>query len=172
MDSVDSVDMSFTYQPGEYARALRRVQARKLRVVWDVLAAGVALAVGAALWATVGFTLWVGLLLGSSVFLLSMLGLGVLVMPTLMERMQPKLREPYRLSFSETGICFRTTGIDSQLSWSLYTSWWDDPDYLYLFHGKRDVTVLPRRALAGAEDDAALRALAMRHVGPAATPRP
>jgi len=162
------VEVSFRYQPGEYARALRRVQARKLRVVFDVLAAGLVLVIGAYFWATAGFSVWVGLFFGSGALLLAVLGFGILALPTLMERTQPKLREPYQLSFSEAGIHFRTTSIDSRLSWSLYSSWRDDPDYLYLFHGKRDVTVLPCRALASAEDHAALRQLVARHVGPAA----
>src|SRR5688500_7564779 len=84
--------VSFTYRPGEYARALRRVQARRLSLVRDTIVATLLLAVGSYFWVSTGFSLWVGLLCGSAAALLVLLAAAVLLMPFLAERSNPKLR--------------------------------------------------------------------------------
>ena len=159
-----SISASFTYEPGEYARALRRVQMRRHRARFDSLVAIVLLGSGAYLWSTAGFSLWAAVLCSLAALFLAMLAFAVLVVPHLVERSQAKFRQPYALSFTADGIHFRTPTIDSQVPWSLYHSWSEDEDYLYLFHGKRDVTVLPIRALATAADHSALRDLVSHRI--------
>ncbi len=162
---MESLSLSFSYQPGEYTRALRRVQISRLRAVRDVVIAASVLVLAAFLWISNGYSWVVGLMLVSILVFCLLLGVGVLVLPALVSRSQPKLREPYTLRFSEEGIHFRTTGIDSNLSWSLYSSWRQDSDFVYLFHGPRDVTILPRRAFSNANDEALFLRLITRRFG-------
>jgi len=119
---MPAVRLSFQYQPGEYALALRRVQARRLHPLRDVVAAALALALAAAWWSVAGFTVWLALLAAAAGALLLMLTAALFLVPALAERSNPKIRDPYDLHFSEEGIHFRTTNIDSKLAWSLYSS--------------------------------------------------
>ena len=162
---MESLSLSFSYQPGEYARALRRVQISKLRAVRDAVIATSVLGLAAFLWLVNGYSWVVGVMLVSILFFGLLLGFGVFVIPALVSRSQPKLREPYNLRFSDEGVHFRTTGIDSNLSWSLYSSWRQDSDFVYLFHGPRDVTILPRRAFSNADDEALFLRLINRRFG-------
>ena len=162
---MESLSLSFSYQPGEYARALRRVQISKLRAVRDAVIAASVLDLAAFLWLFNGYSWVVGVMLVSILFFGLLLGFGVFVVPALVSRSQPKLREPYNLRFSDEGVHFRTTGIDSNLSWSLYSSWRQDSDFVYLFHGPRDVTILPRRAFSNADDEALFVRLISRRFG-------
>jgi len=162
---MESLSLSFSYQPGEYARALRRVQISKLRAVRDAVIAASVLDLAAFLWLFNGYSWVVGVMLVSILFFGLLLGFGVFVVPALVSRSQPKLREPYNLRFSDEGVHFRTTGIDSNLSWFLYSSWRQDSDFVYLFHGPRDVTILPRRAFSNADDEALFVRLISRRFG-------
>ena len=162
---MESLSLSFSYQPGEYARALRRVQITKLRAVRDAVITASVLGLAAFLWLSYGYSWVVGLMLVSILFFCLLLGFGVFVVPALVSRSHPKLREPYSLRFSDEGVHFRTTGIDSNLSWSLYSSWRQDSDFVYLFHGPRDVTILPRRAFSNADDEALFVRLISRRFG-------
>jgi len=162
---MESLSLSFSYQPGEYARALRRVQISKLRAVRDAVIAASVLALAAFLWLSNGYSWVVGVMLVSILLFGLLLGFGVFVVPALVSRSQLKLREPYNLRFSDEGVHFRTTGIDSNLSWSLYSSWRQDSDFVYLFHGPRDVTILPRRAFSNADDEALFLRLINRRFG-------
>ncbi|MEM7735594.1 MAG: YcxB family protein [Deinococcota bacterium] len=101
------------------------------------------------------------------IFLL-LLTFVVFVTPYLVERSTPKLREQYQLSFSDEGIHFKTTSIDAHLAWSIYSVWWDGPDYFFLFHGKRDVTIIPFRVFSNSDDMTSFRELATRQLGMAA----
>lgn len=141
--SMVPITASFTYEPGEFMRGLRRVLARRHRARFDSLIAVAIAAFGGYLWITRGFGALPALLCGVSAVFLGLLGYGVLVLPRLVERSHAKLREPCTLSFSGEGIHFRTPTIDSRIDWSLYRAWAEDDEFLYLFHGKRDVSIVP-----------------------------
>jgi len=161
------IRVEFLYQPGEYARALRYVQVRRLLSWRDSIVALFVIAISIFLWVTGGFTFWVTLFCAVGILLLAMIAFGIFVTPVLVERSQPKLRERYQLTFSDDGIHFITANIDSQLSWNLYSTWWDGPDFLFFFSGKRDLSVIPYRAFSNPVDIDAMRQLARRHIGPA-----
>jgi YcxB-like protein len=160
---MESLTLRFSYQPGEYVRALRRVQISKLRALRDAVIAASVVGLAAFLWISEGYSWVVGMMLVSILFFGLLLGFGVFVLPALVSRSQPKLREPYILRFSDEGVHFRTTGIDSNLSWSLYSSWREDSDFVYLFYGPRHVTILPRRAFSNTDDEALFLRLINRH---------
>jgi hypothetical protein len=168
---MSAVNVSFIYEPGEYARGLGRLQIRRLRPARDVVAALLVIPAGLWLWSFEGAGLWGALLCGAGAALLALVVGAVIVVPWLVERMQPKLRERYDLTFADDGIHFRTTGIDSKLDWALYASWWHDDQYIYLLHGYREVTILPRRVFAESEPALAFEDLVRRHLGNARDPR-
>ncbi|MEM6428902.1 MAG: YcxB family protein [Deinococcota bacterium] len=162
---MPSVNINFTYQPGEYARALRHVQVQRLAVRRDVVVAILTIIIGVYFWVSDGLTIWAGLLCGVGLVFLLMLAFAVLVTPYLVERSTPKLREQYQLSFADEGIRFKTTSIDAHLAWSIYSVWWDGPDYFFFFHGKRDVTIIPFRVLSTSDDAATFRELVTHQLG-------
>ena len=162
---MDAVRVSFDDRPGEYARALRRVQAHRLHVRRD-LALGAAGSAGAtALWMAGGPTLWAASLASAAIALLLILVTALFVVPALVERSDPKLRHPYELRYSNDGIRFVTTGIESHLAWSVYTAWREDTEYVYLLRGSRDVSVIPTRAFASASDRASFVEMVTRQLG-------
>ena len=80
-------------------------------------------------------------------------------------RSQPKLKDEYSLTFADDGIGFKTSSIDSTLQWSLYQSWLSDDDFYIMYHGKRDLSVIPRRTLSD-KDDERLRQMLTEKIGP------
>lgn len=76
----------------------------------------------------------------------------------------PKFLEKYSLSFSDSGIHFKTASIDSDITWTHYSRWIDDDHVILLVYGSRMYTVVPKRAFSGPEQIAAFRDLIGRHI--------
>jgi YcxB-like protein len=110
-----------------------------------------------------GWFAW--LLLGAGVVLLAMVGYALFVLPNMIYQSQPKLKDQYSLTFSDDGIAFKTINIDATLQWSFYHSWLFDDDFYIMYHGRRDLSVIPRRSLTDG-DDLHLRELLTKNVGP------
>jgi len=66
------------------------------------------------------------------------------VIPTVAFRWQPKFRDEYSLSFSSEGIQFRTTHINSDLKWGMYTWALVDAYSFILYYGSQQFTVIPK----------------------------
>lgn len=76
----------------------------------------------------------------------------------------PKFLEKYNLSFSDSGIHFKTASIDSDIAWTHYSRWIED-DYVFLMiYGSRMYSVIPKRAFSDPEVIAAFRSLISRHI--------
>ena len=154
----------FTITGPEYIQAMRRHYRQKLKLVKDGAASLLAIALGAYLVQSRGQSLgWV--LIGLGVALLLMVIYAVWLMPILMYRYQPKLLSEYQMSFQEDGITFQTDQIHSQLQWLIYHSWLRDDLFYILYHGKRDLSVIPRRAFSSEADNQLLELL-HRRIGP------
>lgn len=165
----DPIAITFKFTRDEYVRAMRRHYKSGLKVPRDVIVgvAGIAGGLYVALASSLG---WIGWLLFSlSAILLAMVAYAKFALPTVIYNSEPKLRNEYRLSFSDDGIGFKTDGIDSTLQWSVYESWLSDDDFYILYHGRRGLTVIPRRALALGNADTRLREILERRVSPAQT---
>ena len=104
-------------------------------------------------------------LVGAGSILLAMVAFVMLLLPGMIYASQPKLKNEYTLSFNDDGIRFKTNGIDATLQWSLYHAWLSDERFYIMYHGKRDLTVIPRRALTDADADDTLRHLLTAHIG-------
>ena len=148
----DSVLVIFTYSRDEYIRAIRRHYLLTLQLRRDIVAGllGICLGLYLILVAKAGWIGWLVIAIG--IIFLAMLAYAIVLLPLLIYQSQPKLKDEYRLGLSERGIDFKTSQIDSKLHWSLYHSWRCDPEFYILYYGKRELTVIPRRALDGSTD--------------------
>src|ERR1700680_172787 len=118
---TETVNLSFRYSKSDYVRALRAHFSSRLRVRFDIAAAIVVALFGAYEWRSPDYH-WFGVVsVGASVVLVLVLLAAFVVVPPLIFRSEPKLRDDYSLTFSQDGIHFRTAHIDSQLKWSLYS---------------------------------------------------
>jgi len=163
--NAEPINVVYTYTRDEYLRAIRRHYKSKLSVWRDLILAGVLILIGAA---ALYFTYeanfgWLLIVLGLILILIVVYGLVIL--PVLIYRADPKLKWEYSLSFYEDRIEFKTNAIDSTLQWPLYHSWVRDDEFCILYHGKRNLTVIPRRSLASDNSDERLAKLLQRKIG-------
>jgi hypothetical protein len=142
-----SVDTRFTITKPEYIRALRRCYRTRLQPIRDSIASVLAICGGLYfyLFTTSRILPWFlivpGLLLGLLV------AYAFLLLPSLIFQSQPKLKSEYHLQFGDDAIRFETDTINSTLQWSTYHSWLRDNEFYILYHGTRDITVIPIRAI-------------------------
>jgi hypothetical protein len=160
-----SVSTTFTYSRDEYLLAMRRHYYSALRVRRDIVGGllGIVGGLYLAMATSVGWIAWCLVAAGS--ILLAMIAYAMLLLPAMIYASQPKLKNEYSLCFSDDGIRFKTEGIDSTLQWSLYRRWRCDDQFYIMYHGKRDLSVIPRRALTCDEADSRLRQLLIEHIG-------
>jgi YcxB-like protein len=141
---METVNLSFRYAEQDYVRAMRAHYASRLRLPLDV-AVIVGLAVLGAYEAWSGsHGFGITLLSVSGIFAL-MLVAAFAIIPRIAFRSQPKFRDEYSLGFSPQGIHFRTSHIDSDLQWSIYTSALVDAHSFILYYGSQQFTVIPKR---------------------------
>ncbi|MCY2935464.1 MAG: YcxB family protein [Planctomycetota bacterium] len=157
------IQATYTISRAEYLQAMRRHYRRTSKYVQDIgpmmITSGVIM-----LESEKGRVLgWIQISLG--LLLLLMLIYAVWLMPVLMYRNQPKLQSEYHLTFDKSVIRLQTDQIQSQLQWSFYQSWRLDDQYYYLYYGKQDLSVIPRRAFS-AEADSQLAELLQQKIGP------
>ena len=162
----DLIETTFTYSRGEYVMALKRHYKTALKVRRDVIGGVAAIALGLYFVFTYGSVWYVWLLLVSGAILLGLVAFAIFVLPKMIYDSQPKLKGEYRLTFSDDGIGFKTEGIDSTLQWSIYRWWLSDKDFYIMYHGKRDLSVIPRRALTFGDADRRLREMIENNIGP------
>jgi YcxB-like protein len=101
---------------------------------------------------------------GLGLALPAIIAVALLVVPRIAYAGNAKLRDPYQLTFSDKGIRFETTSIDSSLAWGLYTRVTEVRGFYLLYWGRREFTVIPKRAFETAADMQAFEALLVAHV--------
>jgi YcxB-like protein len=163
MSSV--VNLTFRYLPGEYLRAVNAHQRLRMRLGPDSAFALILLVGGVA---TVYFGgaqyFWLGVIFSTIGLAYPVLSAVILVLPRFTLAGNTKLRDEYRLTFSDNGIVFKTAAIDSRIAWSLYTHAIELREFYLLYYGRREFTVIPKRAFAGADDMQAFDGLLAGHV--------
>jgi hypothetical protein len=162
------VSIRFRYLPGEYVRAINAHQRTRMRLALDVAVSATVLAVGL-LVLTVGGRgdVWLGVTC-VTIGLAFPLVLAFLyfILPRVLTSARPPFDSEYQLTFSDGGIHFRTTAVDSRLEWSLYRRAVVLRDFylLYYIRGFRQFTAIPKRAFESESDRAAFEALLCTHV--------
>src|SRR3978361_1748802 len=116
-----TIQISFRYEERDYVRAVRAHYGALLKVPLDIIGIICLAVAGVYLWRSSSFhfagTALVGLAAICAVLLVS----AFTIVPLLIFRNEPKLRDEYALTFSEEGIHFGTANIDSRLQWGMYT---------------------------------------------------
>ena len=160
-----SVDTRFTITKPEYISALRRYYKTQLQPIRDSIAAVLAVCAGLYLYLFTTSRIRPWFLIVPGLILGLMVAYAFLWLPTLIFQSQPKLKSEYHLRFGDDAIRFTTDTIDSTLQWSTYHSWLRDNEFYILYHGTKDITVIPLRAV---EPDAnqQLAELLNRNIGP------
>ena len=90
--------------------------------------------------------------------------LHLFVLPRQRFRSDPKFRDEYFLQFSDDGIQFKTTDIDALLQWSLYNKVLENERFYLLVYGKNMISVIPKRAFASANQEAAFSEMLKRNL--------
>jgi hypothetical protein len=159
-----TVHLSFRYIESDYARALRAHYTSVLRLRLDVVVIVAVIGIGIYLWQSPR-SQWLGVTCVSIAVLFSlMLIAAFVIIPPLAFRREPKFRDEYSLTFSPEGIHFRTTHIDSQLQWSMYSRALIDTHSYILYYGNRQFTVIPKRVFQSAEQQQAFERLLIQHI--------
>jgi hypothetical protein len=162
MDST--IHISFRYSELDYARALRAHYASRLRLKLDVAVAVATALLGVYLWQSLDSRSWgIGLVCLSAVLVL-MLVAAFGVIPKLVFRREPKLRDEYSLTFSPEGIHFRTAHINSELQWAMYSHGLVSPHSFILYYGTHSFSVIPKRVFENTEQLAAFEQLVLEKI--------
>ena len=160
---MDRVDLSFHYTEQDYVRAMRSHYRRRLRLPLDIAVIVIGSAIAAYQFRS--GSQW----LGTAVIALCALFAAILVaaftvIPRIAFRRQPKFRDDYSLSFSEQGIHFRTTHIDSELQWAMYSHALVDAHSFILYYGPNQFSVIPRRVFQDDRQRQTFERLLAQHV--------
>ena len=65
--------------------------------------------------------------------------------PSYKFKITSKFHEEYTLTFSNSGITFKTPSIDSTLKWDVYSEIWESNDFYFLLQAPRMYTLIPKR---------------------------
>lgn len=160
---MDTVNLAFRYSQNDYVRAMRAHYRSRLRLPLDIAVAIVTAGLGAYFWRSGSQWYGVALLCMSVVFALILLA-AFAVIPYVAFRREPKVRDGYSLTFSPEGIHFRTSHIDSDLQWSMYSRALVDEHSFVLYYGSQSFTVIPTRVFQTAEQREAFERLVNKHV--------
>lgn len=160
------VKLTFRYLPGEYVRAVNAHQLLDRPLVPDLIISWVVAGIGA--W-TIRFGtdryFWFGVIVcGIGLGFSTLAAVMLLILPRALVAADPKLRGEYQLTFSDRGVRFQTTSIDSNIDWSLYQRAVEARDFYLLYWTRRQFTVVPKRAFATSADMLAFNALLAAHV--------
>jgi len=158
-----AIELSFRYSENDYVRAFQAHFSSKHRLWLDVVVAVITLALGINLLSS--SSRWLGVVAIVAVACLALVRLVAgLVVPRLIFRREPKFRDDYFLTFSSDGIHFRTTHINSQLQWSMYSEALIVSQSYILCYGSRQFTVIPKRVFSSTEQQQAFEQLLTQNV--------
>ena len=166
----ESVQLRFSYSEKEYLDAVRfyfrhskELLARL--IVVSVLPALAMLLIYALL--DFEFPLWV------LVIFMFLGGLGifhgfVIDLPRKHFRGDPKFRDEYNLTFTDSGIEFKTPHVNSSVAWSLYTRVIENDSFYILIYGKNihSLSILPKRVFRDSQQETVFREMLRRHIDP------
>ena len=153
--------LRFTYTEADYMAAARLcyTRVRNLRVKADTIVGFAATIAGAVATLVLGPDPEWTVLMCVGAALLLIVFMALFVIPHIAFHREPKFRGEYLLKFTESGIEFKTTGIDSKLEWSFYNRLIEDADTFLLIYGKSAFAAIPKRVFADKDEEEAFRAL-------------
>jgi hypothetical protein len=165
-----AITLHFTYTETDYVRAVRLRNRRRAGGRFDLVAGLGVTAFGAVTWWHEGYSSMRAMLVALGLLFLAMLVATEVVLPRWWFRREPKLQDPYTLTFSDTGIDFRTSRIHSQLEWALYHGFAESPTTYLLLYGHNQFSAIPKRVFESPEQEARFKVLVAAKLGAAARP--
>jgi hypothetical protein len=166
---MEAITLHFKISEEEYLDASSVFTFRSTESKIRAVMACVLFAVGASLLLLAyDYSLEVSVMLGV-LLLACLVGLRYLSQTAMLRRFyrgDPKFGDAVTLTFSDEGIAARTTGIDSQVGWGIYTEAIETARSYVLVYGKdvRMMTVVPKRAFTGDDQELAFRSLLSSHL--------
>ena len=158
------VSVCFRYTESDYVRAMRAHYASRLRLWLDIPAIFVSGIAGVYLFRSPSLH-WLGVAsIGFAAVLVLLLCSAFFVIPTWAFRREPKFRDEYSLTFSQEGIHFKTSHIDSHLQWNIYSKVLIDQHSYVLYYGTGSFSVIPRRVFQSDDQQASFEQLIVQHV--------
>lgn len=168
---MTSVKITFTYTRQEYVRAVRRYlfAAGKLRKLDFIIFAVCAVMAVYYVIKSYGAPSLIFLLL---VVLAALIYAWAYVfMPVRVFNTTARLHEEYALEFTGDEILFKTSGINSTLTWSVYCKYLENKEFFYLLQAGNAYTVIPKRAFENAAQMAEFALLLAAKLPPAKNAR-
>ena len=111
-----------------------------------------------------GEIFWGSLLLGIIGVFIALLLAARFIMPYYIYKHSIINRGEYFLEFSEEGIHFKASGIDSKLNWTMYNHVVADSEHYMLYYGKNQYTIIPKRVFKPADQLKAFEILLQKHI--------
>lgn len=160
-----TIGLRFKYTEAEYTAAMRLYlgQSRDLMIRMIAVSLYSIASIALFVWLDFGNAL-IPLFIFGACFPLLMAFLLFFVIPRQRFRSDPKFADEYLLQFSDDGIHFKTTQVDALLQWSLYNKVLESERFYILVYGKNMISVIPKRAFAGADQEAAFAEMLRRNL--------
>ena len=165
---METVQLNFQLTEKEYIAAIRLYALHsteillRLIILWILVAAGLFLLTllldfALPVWALIAMIGLVGVSLTQGYFY---------DRPRRYFRGDPKFRDEYHLSFSDSGIGFKTQNIDATLAWSMFTRVIENDKFYLTVYGRdlHSVSVIPKRAFVSTQQEATFRQMLRRHI--------
>ena len=159
------ISLRFKYTEEEYTAATRLYlwHSRDLIIRMGAVSLYSIIAIALFTWLDFGTGL-IPLFIFGACFPLLMAFLLFFVIPRQRFRSDPKFADEYLLQFSDDGIHFKTAQVDSLLQWSLYNKVLENERFYILVYGKGAISVIPKRAFASANQEAAFNEMLRRNI--------
>ena len=166
----DAVRLSFTYTEEEYLAAIRSyfwhstpLQPRAI-VIWVLVSAVLVVLVS-----LLGFSLPVW----AYVILIGIAGVAlfhgyVVDRPRAYFRGEPKFRDEYHMTFTDSGIEFHTQDMSAMIAWKIYSGVFENDSFYLLLYGKSipSLTIIPKRAFQSNNEETIFRQMLRRNLDP------
>lgn len=81
-------------------------------------------------------------------------------------RGDPKFRDEYHLTFTDSGIEFQTQNVNASIAWSLYTGVIENDEFYLTVYGRdlHSVSIIPKRAFVNSQQENTFREMLRRHI--------
>ena len=143
----------------DFERAMQAHNASVLHLRIDIAVTVAAAAIGAYYWLFEDSPRFGMALVGIASLFALMLVAAFIVIPRVVFRRETKFRGEYTLTFSEEGIHFQTTHINSKLEWNIYSRALVDCHSFILYYGVRSFSVIPKRVFQSSNQQSAFEQL-------------
>jgi hypothetical protein len=162
------VHLNFRHTEQEYVAATRLYMLKNTELVIRLVVFYVLFSAGVLLLSLISdFSLPVWFI----VIVVGLLGLLIfhgtcVALPKRYFRGDPRFRDDYNVTFSDSGVHLKTQNIESSTAWNLYTRVLENDKFYVLVYGRdiHAIAILPKRAFLGSKQETTFRELLRRHV--------